>query len=224
MAIKPVTDEDEDEDEAVDAVAGNVEEAFDTVLFSLLKDLRKTISKEENLPPFIIFQDPSLEDMCIQYPITMEEMTRVTGVGPGKAQKYGRRFIELIKQYVEENEIDRPQDFVLKTVAKKSANKLFIIQGIDHKISFEDIAIAKGLDMDELLTEIEHIVASGAKIDISYYIDEEIEPYHQEDIIDYFANADSDSAEEALRELGEDEYTMEEIRIMRIKYLSDVGN
>ena len=224
MAIRPVTEEDIDEDEAVDAVAGNVEDAFDTVLFSLLKDLRKTISKEENLPPFIIFQDPSLEDMCIQYPITMEEMTRVTGVGPGKAQKYGRRFIELIKQYVEENEIDRPQDFVLKTVAKKSANKLFIIQGIDHKISFEDIAIAKGLDMDELLTEIEHIVASGAKIDISYYIDEEIEPYHQEDIIDYFASADTDSAEEALRVLGEDEYTMEEIRIMRIKYLSDVGN
>jgi ATP-dependent DNA helicase RecQ len=113
---------------------------------------------------------------------------------------------------------------VLKTVAKKSANKLFIIQGIDHKISFEDIAIAKGLDMDELLTEIEHIVASGAKIDISYYIDEEIEAYHQEDIIDYFANADTDSAEEALRVLGEDEYTLDEIRIMRIKYLSDVGN
>ncbi len=224
MAIKPKSgDEDEDEVE-VDPVSGNVEDAFDTVLFSLLKDLRKTISKEENLPPFIIFQDPSLEDMCIQYPITMEEMTRVVGVGPGKAQKYGRRFIELIKKYVEENEIDRPQDFVLKTVAKKSANKLFIIQGIDHKISFEDIAIAKGLDMDELLTEIEHIVASGAKIDISYYINEEIEPYHQEDIIEYFSTADTDSAEAAIQALGEDEYTLDEIRIMRIKYLSDVGN
>lgn len=225
QTIKPVTEKDEDEDEVIESsVAGNMEEAFDTTLFSLLKDLRKNISKEENIPPFVIFQDPSLEDMCIQYPITIEEMTHIAGVGVGKAQKYGKRFIELIKNYVEENEIERPQDFVVRSVVKKSAIKVFIIQSIDRKLSFEDIARAKGLDMNELLTEIEMIVSSGTKIDITYYINEEIEIYHQEEILDYFATAESDSVEDALRELGEDEYTMEEIRIMRIKYLSDVGN
>ncbi len=225
MTIKPDVEKEEEEEEEMDTpVVGGVEDAFDTTLFSLLKDLRKTISKEENIPPFVIFQDPSLEDMCIQYPTTIEEMTHIAGVGTGKAQKYGRRFIELIKNYVEENEIERPQDFVVRSVVKKSAIKVFIIQSIDRKLSFEDIAIAKGLDMNELLTEIEMIVASGTKIDIGYYIDEEIEPYHQEDILDYFATADSDSVEKALDELGDDEYTMEEIRVMRIKYLSDVGN
>lgn len=227
MTIKPdsMTGEEEEEDETMDNVSGGpVEDAFDTTLFSMLKDLRKNISKEENLPPFVIFQDPSLEDMCIQYPTTMEEMTHISGVGAGKAQKYGKRFIELIRKYVEDNEIERPQDFVVKSVVKKSAIKVFIIQSIDRKVSFEDIAIAKGLDMNELLTEIEMIVSSGTKIDISYYINEEIEDYHQEEILDYFANAESDSAEDALDELGDDEYSLDEIRIMRIKYLSDVGN
>lgn len=227
MSIKPasVKDDDEDEDEDVESpAAGQVEDVLDKALFSMLKDLRKSISKEENLPPFVIFQDPSLEDMCIQYPTTMEEMTHIAGVGVGKAQKYGKRFIELIRNYVEENEIQRPQDFVVKSVVNKSANKVFIIQGIDRKIDFEDIAIAKGLEFDELLTEMEMIVASGTKINIDYYIDEEIEEYHQEEILEYFANAESDSVEKALEELGEDEYTIEDIRIMRIKYLSDVGN
>jgi len=225
QTIKPVTEKDEDEDEEIEAgVGGGVEDAFDSTLYSLLKDLRKNISQEENIPPFVIFQDPSLEDMCIQYPITIEEMTHISGVGAGKAQKYGRRFIELIKNYVEENEIERPQDFVVRSVVKKSAIKVFIIQSIDRKLSFEDIARAKGLDMNELLTEIEMIVSSGTKIDITYYINEEIEDYHQEEILDYFASAESDSVDLALKELGEDEYTIEEIRIMRIKYLSDVGN
>lgn len=224
MTIKPEKDAEEEDEEVMDNVGGAVDEAFDKVLFGLLKDLRKNISKEENLPPFVIFQDPSLEDMCIQYPTTMEEMKRIVGVGAGKAQKYGKRFVELIREYVEENEIERPQDFVVKSVVKKSAIKVFIIQSIDRKVSFEDIAVAKGLEFDELLTEIEIIVASGTKIDISYYIDEEIEEYHQEEILDYFANAETDSAEAALEELGEDEYSLDEIRIMRIKYLSDVGN
>lgn len=225
QTIKPVTEKDDDDDDVMESgVAGGVEDAFDTTLFSLLKDLRKNISQEENIPPFVIFQDPSLEDMCIQYPINIEEMTHISGVGAGKAQKYGKRFIELIKNYVEENEIERPQDFVVRSVVKKSAIKVFIIQSIDRKLSFEDIARAKGLDMNELLTEIEMIVSSGTKIDITYYINEEIEEYHQEEILDYFASAESDSVDEALKELGEDEYTMEEIRIMRIKYLSDVGN
>ncbi len=225
QTIKPVVEKDEDEEDVMETGGvGGVEDAFDTTLFSLLKDLRKNISKEENIPPFVIFQDPSLEDMCIQYPITIEEMTHISGVGAGKAQKYGRRFIELIKKYVEENEIERPQDFVVRSVVKKSAIKVFIIQSIDRKLSFEDIAKAKGLDMNELLTEIEMIVSSGTKIDITYYINEEIEIYHQEEILDYFASAESDSVDEALRVLGDDEYTLEEIRIMRIKYLSDVGN
>ncbi len=225
QTIKPVVEKDEDEEDVMETGGvGGVEDAFDTTLFSLLKDLRKNISKEENIPPFVIFQDPSLEDMCIQYPITIEEMTHISGVGAGKAQKYGRRFIELIKKYVEENEIERPQDFVVRSVVKKSAIKVFIIQSIDRKLSFEDIARAKGLDMNELLTEIEMIVSSGTKIDITYYINEEIEIYHQEEILDYFASAESDSVDLALKELGEDEYTMEEIRVMRIKYLSDVGN
>ena len=225
QTIKPVVEKDEDEEDVMETGGvGGVEDAFDATLFSLLKDLRKNISQEENIPPFVIFQDPSLEDMCIQYPITMEEMTHISGVGAGKAQKYGKRFIELIKNYVEENEIERPQDFVVRSVVKKSAIKVFIIQSIDRKLSFEDIARAKGLDMNELLTEIEMIVASGTKIDITYYINEEIEIYHQEEILDYFASAESDSVDEALRVLGDDEYTLEEIRIMRIKYLSDVGN
>lgn len=227
MAIKPdsmKSEEDEDEDVIDNVSGGPVEDAFDATLFSMLKDLRKEISKEEALPPYVIFQDPSLEDMCIQYPTTMEEMTHIAGVGTGKAQKYGKRFIELIRKYVEDNEIERPQDFVVKSVVKKSAIKVFIIQSIDRKVSFEDIAIAKGLDMDELLSEIEMIVASGTKIDIDYYVEEEIEDYHQEEIEEYFANAETDSAEKALEELGEDEYTLEEIRIMRIKYMSDVGN
>lgn len=227
MSIKPasaVTEEDEEDEDMESPASGQVEDVLDKALFSMLKDLRKSISKEENLPPFVIFQDPSLEDMCIQYPTTMEEMTHIAGVGVGKAQKYGKRFIELIRNYVEENEIERPQDFVVKSVVNKSANKVFIIQSIDRKIDFEDIAIAKGLEFDELLSEMEMIVASGTKINIGYYIDEEIEEYHQEEILEYFASAESDSVEDALAELGEDEYTIEEIRIMRIKYLSDVGN
>ena len=222
MIAKPVTEEIDDEMD--EEMIINKGEAIDKALFSLLKDLRKTIATKENIPPFVIFQDPSLEDMCTQYPTTIEEMTHISGVGAGKAQKYGKPFVDLIKKYVEDNEIERPQDFVVKSVVNKSAIKVYIIQNIDRKLSFEDIAIAKGLDMDELLTEIESIVSSGTKLDIDYYIEEAIEPYHQEDILDYFANAESDSVEDALKELGEDEYSMEEIRIMKIKFMSDLGN
>lgn len=222
MITKPVKEDVDDEID--DEIVPNKGEAIDKTLFSLLKDLRKTIATRENIPPFVIFQDPSLEDMCIQYPTTMEEMTHVSGVGTGKAQKYAQPFIDLIKKYVEDNEIERPQDFVVHSVINKSAIKVYIIQNIDRKLNFEDIATAKGLTMDELLSEIESIVSSGTKLDINYYIDEYIEPYHQEEILDYFANAESDSVENALVELGEDEYTEEEIRIMKIKFMSDVGN
>ncbi|MCQ2264742.1 MAG: DNA helicase RecQ [Bacteroidales bacterium] len=227
MIVKPKNvnaEVDDDDDEMMDDPVPVKGDAFDKNLFALLKDLRKTISNAENLPPYVIFQDPSLEDMCIQYPTNMEEMTHITGVGAGKAQKYGKPFIELIKNYVEDNEIERPQDFVVKTVANKSYNRVYIIQNIDKRIAFEDIAVAKGMEMDELLTEIESIVASGMKLHIDYYIDEVIDPYHQEDILDYFNNAQTDSVQDALEELGEDEYSMEEVRIMRIKYLSEVGN
>lgn len=224
MVVKPEKEDADDDGELSEDMMPNKVDAMDKTLFALLKDLRKSISQRENLPPFVIFQDPSLEDMCIQYPTTMEEMTHISGVGAGKAQKYGKEFITLIRQYVEDNEIERPQDFVVKSVVKKSAIKVFIIQSIDRKLSFEDIVIAKGLDMNELLTEIEMIVASGTKLDIDYYIDEAVEPYHQEELLDYFNEAQSDSVEEALAVLGEDEYSVEEIRIMRIKFMSDVGN
>ncbi len=224
MVNKPeLADADDDDEISEDAVVAKGD-AMDKTLFALLKDLRKSISQKEKLPPFVIFQDPSLEDMCIQYPTTLEEMTHISGVGQGKAQKYGKEFVDLIRKYVEENEIERPQDFVVKSVVNKSANKVFIIQSIDRKINFEDIAIAKGLEMDELLTEIESIVASGLKLDIDYYIEESIEPYHQDEILDYFSEAKTDSIQTALDILGDDEYQEEEIRIMRIKFMSDVGN
>ncbi len=221
---KPDKKGSEDEDDISDDIIINKGEAIDKALFALLKDLRKTISQKENLPPFVIFQDPSLEDMCIQYPTTIDEMTNISGVGTGKAQKYGKPFADLIKKYVDDNEIDRPQDYIVKSVVKKSAIKVFIIQAIDRKLSFEDIALAKGLDFVELINEIESIVASGTKLDINYYIEENVEPYHQEEILEYFAEAETDCCEVCLRELGEDEFTIEEIRIMRIKYMSDVGN
>lgn len=221
---KPDKKEADEDEEMPDDVLINKGDAIDKALFALLKDLRKTISQKENLPPFVIFQDPSLEDMCIQYPTSIDEMTNISGVGVGKAQKYGKPFADLIKKYVDDNEIERPQDYIVKSVVKKSAIKVFIIQAIDRKLSFEDIAIAKGLEFDELLNEVETIVASGTKLDINYYIEENIEPYHQDEILEYFAEAETDCCEACLRELGEDEYTIEEIRIMRIKYMSDVGN
>jgi len=206
------------------AAMGSKTSTADKTLFSLLKDLRKEISRKEKLPPFVIFQDPSLEDMAIQYPITVDELKQITGVGSGKALKYGKPFLALIKEYVEENEIIRPMDMVVKSVVNKSGLKVYIIQNIDRKLVLEDIAYAKNLNLDELLTEIESIVSSGTKIDINYYIDEFVDPYHQEEIFNYFREAESDSVDEALRTLGEDEFTEEEIRLMRIKFMSELGN
>ncbi|MCX7697539.1 MAG: DNA helicase RecQ [Bacteroidales bacterium] len=212
----------EDEEDMFDPE--NKSEGADKVLLSMLKDLRKQIAKKENLPPFVIFQDPSLEEMAIQYPITLDELKNITGVGTGKAQKYGSPFIELIKNYVEENEIIRPMDMVVKAPVLKSSLKVFIIQAIDRKVPLEEIAAAKNLSFDELLDELERIVSSGTKIDLDYYISEYIDEYHQQEIIDYFRHAETDSVEEAHVQLGENEYTLEEIRLMRIKFLSDYGN
>ena len=219
-------DYDASDDEEAEAMAMGMskDSGTDRTLFTMLKDLRKTIAKQNNLPPFVIFQDPSLEDMAIQYPITKEEMTQIAGVGAGKAEKFGEPFIKLIKEYVEENEITRPNDMVVKSVVNKSALKIHIIQNIDKRIPLEDIAYGKGLSFDELLSEIESIVSSGTRLDLNYYIEENIDIYHQEDILDYFQEAESDDVQQALRELGEDEYSEEEVRLMRIKFMSDVGN
>lgn len=206
------------------AAMGSKTSTADKTLFALLKDLRKEISRMEKLPPFVIFQDPSFEDMAIQYPITIEELKQITGVGSGKALKYGKPFLDLIKEYVEENEIIRPMDMVVKSVVNKSGLKVYIIQNIDRKLILEDIAYAKNLSLGELLSEIESIVSSGTKIDLNYYIDEFVDPYHQEEIFNYFREAESDSVEEALTTLGDDEYTEEEIRLMRIKFMSELGN
>ena len=214
---------DDDESEAM-AMGMSKDSGTDRTLFTMLKDLRKTIAKQNNLPPFVIFQDPSLEDMAIQYPITKEEMTQIAGVGAGKAEKFGEPFIKLIKEYVEENDITRPNDMVVKSVVNKSALKIHIIQNIDKRIPLEDIAYGKGLSFDELLSEIESIVSSGTRLDLNYYIEDNIDIYHQEDILDYFQEAESDDVQQALRELGEDEYSEEEVRLMRIKFMSDVGN
>lgn len=221
---KTEEDEDEEDQEIGDVIPTQKDGVIDKVLFNLLKDLLKSIAKKENLPPYVIFQEISLEDMCVQYPTNMEEMTQITGVGAGKAQKYGQPFIDLIRRYVEENEIERPQDLVVKSVINKSGLKVYIIQNIDRKISFEDIAKAKNLSKEDLLTEIESIIFSGTKLDINYYIDETIDMYHQEEIMEYLMNSELDSLETAIKDLGEDEYSMEEIRLMRIKFLSDMGN
>lgn len=196
----------------------------DKMLFVLLKDLRKEIAKKNDLPPFVIFQDPSLEDMAIQYPVKIEELKQISGVGAGKAERFGKPFVELIKKYVEDNEIERPMDMVVKSVVNKSGIKVYIIQNIDRKKPLEDIAYAKGLEFGELLNEIESIVASGTKIDINYYIDEVIDEEKQDEIFDYFKTAETDSYMDALVELGEDEFTEEEIRLMRIRFMSEMGN
>ncbi|MFO7575184.1 MAG: DNA helicase RecQ [Bacteroidales bacterium] len=218
--------EDHDYSEASeeDAAFGARTAAVDEELVSILKDLRKKISKQKNVPPFVIFQDPSIEEMAIQYPVTIEELQNISGVGAGKAQRYGHEFVEVIKRYVEEKEIIRPLDMVVKSVVNKSGLKVYIIQSIDRKRSFEDIANAKGLDLDELISEVEAIVHSGTRLNLDYYIDEVIDEERQEDIFLYFREeAETDSIEEAIQELG-GEFEEEEIRLMRIKFLSELGN
>ncbi|MBR4952085.1 MAG: DNA helicase RecQ [Alistipes sp.] len=212
----------EDEEDMAGPMKGGG--AADEELFAMLKDLRRKVAKQAGLAPYVIFQDPSLEDMSIQYPITMEEMQTISGVGVGKAQKYGAEFIELIKRYVEEKEIIRPQDMVVKGVANKSNNKIFIIQSIDRKMDFEDIARARNLDMDELLSEIEAIVNSGTRLDIQYYLNTIMDEDKVEDIYLYFKeDAETDSLDAAIDELGS-EYSEEEIRLVRIKFISEVAN
>ena len=211
----------EDVEEAIMKSGGSC--AVDPELYSILKDLRKKIAKRLELPPYVIFQDVSLEAMATTYPISIEELQTIPGVGAGKARRYGLEFVDVIKQHVEENEIERPEDLRVKTVANKSKLKISIIQGIDRKIALDELAESKGLEVNELLDEIEAIVYSGTKINIDYYINEVMDEDHMEDIVDYFKESESDDLECAIQELGSD-YTEDEIRLVRIKFLSEMGN
>ncbi|MCB0525796.1 MAG: DNA helicase RecQ [Lewinellaceae bacterium] len=197
---------------------------LDETLMHILKDLRRDIAKKQNLPPYIIFQDPSLEEMATQYPISMEDMSKIVGVSQGKAQKYGQPFVDAIKKYCEENEIERPMDITIKTVANKSKTKVNIIQSIDKKLNLEDIAKSNDLSMAELMEELDGIVNSGTKLRIDYYINPNVDEYVRETVLEYFKEAETDSIEEAFKELKEDEITWEEIQLMRIKFLSDFAN
>lgn len=219
----------DDDDEEDDIIIGNNKHAAnqggaDPVLFAMLKDVRHSLSKRLNLPPFVIFTDPSLEDMSLHYPITVDELKNCQGIGEGKAKKYGKEFLALIKKYVEENDIDRPTDFLVKSVVNKSANKVYIIQNIDRKVSLDDIADAKNMDLLELIEEIEAIVHSGTKINIDYYLRQTIDDDKIDDIYEYFRyDASSDSVIEAMKELGRD-YSEEEVRLVRIKFMSELAN
>jgi ATP-dependent DNA helicase RecQ len=215
--------EEEEEEETVSKSAGGTG-AADEVLFSIVKDLRKKLSKKLEVPPFVIFQDPSLEAMATSYPITMEELQNIPGVGAGKAKRYGSEFLKVIKEHVKENDIIRPEDLRVRTVANKSKLKVSIIQAIDRKIALDDLALSKGLDINELLDEIEAIVYSGTKINIDYFLTEIMDPDHIADIFEYFNTAETDKIEDALEDLGEDDYNETEVRLVRIKFLSEIGN
>ncbi|MDN6280332.1 MAG: HRDC domain-containing protein, partial [Psychroflexus sp.] len=195
----------------------------DDQLLKLLKDLRKKVAKQKNVPPFVVFQDPSLEDMALKYPITLEEMTNIHGVGEGKAKKYGREFIKLIADYVEENDVFRPDDLVVKSTGTNSRSKLYIIQNVDRKLPLPDIATSKGMNMEEFIKKMEAIVFSGTKLNITYWVDEVLDEEQQEEIHDYFIESDSDSIEDALEEF-DGEYDEEELRLYRIKFTSEVAN
>ena len=223
VSFKIVKDADFEEMEEEVPMKGGAACAVDPELYSILKDLRKKIAKRLELPPYVIFQDPSLEAMATTYPITLEELQNIPGVGAGKAKRYGEEFVKVIKAHVEENEIERPEDLRVRTVANKSKLKVSIIQAIDRKIALDELAESKGLEFGELLDEIEAIVYSGTKINIDYFLCEIMDDEHIEDIFNYFKESESDSLEDAIEEFGM-EYSEEEIRLIRIKFLSEMGN
>ncbi len=221
-SFKIVEDTEFSEEPEPEVVKGGAGCAADPELYSILKDLRKTIAKTHKLPPYVIFQDPSLEAMATTYPITIEELANISGVGIGKAKRYGEEFVKLIRRHVEENEIERPEDMVVRTVANKSKVKIAIIHAIDRKIPLDEIARSRGLEIDELLDDIEAIVNSGTKINLNYYIDDLLDSEQQEDIFDYFKESESGDLNDAYKELG-NEYSEDEIRLMRIKFISEMG-
>ncbi len=222
-SFKIVEEGDFEEAEEEAPMHGGASLALDPTLFSILKDLRKKMSKQLNLPPYVIFQDPSLEAMATTYPVTIEELQNIPGVGAGKAKRYGEEFCKLIKRHCEENEIERPEDLRVRTVANKSKLKVSIIQAIDRQVALDDIANTKGMEFDELLDEVEAIVYSGTKLNIDYFLREVVDEDHMLDIYEYFKESETDDLEAAFDELGED-YTEEEIRLVRIKFISEMGN
>ncbi len=223
VSFMVVEDNDFSEAEEEVMVKGGAACAVDPELYNILKDIRKRTAQKLGLPPYVIFQDPSLEAMATTYPITLEELQNIPGVGAGKAKRYGKEFLEIIKRHVEDNEIERPEDLRFRSVANKSKMKISIIQGIDRKIALDELANSKGLEFDELLDEVEAIVYSGTKLNIDYFLDEIMDEDHQEDIFEYFRESESDDLEAAIQELGAD-YTEEEIRLVRVKFMSEMGN
>lgn len=217
---EPIENSADDDEDDVKHGSGTL----DNQLLQLLKDLRKKIAKQKNVPPFVVFQDPSLEEMCTHYPIAMDELKQISGVGNGKALKFGTPFIELIKKYVADNDIERPIDLIIKTQANKSQLKVSIIQNVDRQIGLEDIAKSKGITYFEILKEIEAIVNSGTKLNLNYFVDEILDDDRQDEVFDYFRSAENDSIDAALKDLGETDYTREEIQLMRIKFMSELGN
>ena len=210
---------DDDDEEMVEGQGG----ALDPTLFAMLKDLRKKVAKQKGVPAYAVFQEGSLEQMATVYPVTLEELQQVQGVGAGKARKFGKEFVELIKRHCEENEIERPEDLRVRTVAKKSAVKVKIIQSIDRQVALDDIANAQGLEFEELLDEVEAIVYSGTKLNIDYFLEEVMDDDHVDDIYDYFSESETDDLDTAMDELGDD-YSEDEVRLVRIKFLSEVAN
>ncbi|MCK9343036.1 MAG: DNA helicase RecQ [Massilibacteroides sp.] len=215
--------QDDEENDLVNTSTSGGHDVVDPVLFSMMKDLRRKMSKKKAVPPFVIFQDPSLEAMATTYPITLDELKNIPGVGIGKAKRYGQEFVDLIKLHVEENEIERPEDLRVRTVANKSKLKVWVVQSIDRKISLDIIAQTKGLEFSEMLDEMEAIVYSGTRINIDYFLNENIDEDHINDIYDYFSESETDNMEDAINELGGD-YTEEEIRLVRIKFISEMAN
>ena len=211
---------DDEEAVAAEAAAG----ATDEKLLTALKDLRKRVSKEKNLPPFVIFLESSLEDMATMYPTTMTELEKISGVSKGKAIRYGKPFIDIIAAYVEENEIIKPDDFVMKSVLNRNNNKIFIIQNVDKKIPLETIAKNKDLKIEELLEEMETIVASGTKLNLTYAINDMVDEYEQEEIMDYFKSCETSSLQIAQEELADSDFNWEQLKLMRIKFLCEYGN
>ena len=197
--------------------------AMDEELLAILRDLRKKVAREKDIPPYVIFQDASLEAMASVYPVTIDELKNIPGVGEGKAKRYGKAFCEIIMKHCEENEIERPEDLRVRTVVNKSKNKVSIIQAVDRKVDLKDIARSKGLDFDELLDELDAIVDSGTKLDISYYLNSIMDADQIDDIFEYFRESETDNIDDALDELGED-YDEEQIRLVRIKFISELGN
>ena len=224
MLIEEHNYDDVEGDDRLMSHGGGGTSAVDPALLTMLKDLRKTISKQKNLPPFVIFQDPSLEDMAIHYPVTMEEMSQMVGVGMGKARRYGKEFIELIKKYVDENDIERPQDMVVKSIVNKSGIKVSIIQSIDRQVPLEDIAGSKGIEFTALINELEAIVYSGTKINIDYYINNTIDQDMLDEIYEYFREAETDKISAAVEELVDIDASEEDIRLVRLKFLSEMAN